>query len=91
MDYDFINSHNSAFSKKNIITLLILVILALAIPLGVNLVQKTQVFLPGATGSEITFPNLKQNESGQYVTDSPTVNIKLFSPFGPPTSSLQTR
>ncbi len=78
------------FSKKNIITYLILAIIALAIPVGIRLVQTQQLLKSkAATGNEVTFPNLKQDAQGNFVTTDPQkVDIRLESPLGPPASQI---
>lgn len=93
MDYDFVNSEqNKLLSKKNIVTFLILAIILLAIPLGVRLIQTQQAIIKSrATGTEVTFPDLKQNTEGNFETTTGNVKVRLNSPFGPPVSTSQTR
>lgn len=79
------------FSKKNIISYLILAIIILAIPIGVRLAQQQTQLRSLATGDEIKFsgtgvtcdPNAASNEVGCKTT-SGTVKIELTSPFGSP-------
>lgn len=85
----FPNTPGNLFSKKNIITYLILAIIALAIPVGIRLVQTQQLLKSQAATGDITFPGLTQDAQGNYVTTDPQkVNIKLESPFGPPASQI---
>ncbi len=86
------NSESSLLSKKNIVTYLILAIITLAIPVGVRMVQTQQAILKSrAAGTEVTFPDLRQNANGDYVSQSPNIKVQLTSPFGPPASTSQTR
>lgn len=82
MDYDFVNSNQKLLSKKNIIILLILAILMAGIPVAVQVVQKQRALQSKATGDEITFPDIQQDASGNYVTKNPNIKIRLNSPFG---------
>lgn len=93
MDYDFVNnSGDSFFSKKNIVTYLILAIITLAIPVGVRMVQTQQAILKSrAAGTEVSFPDLRQNANGDYVSQSPNIKVQLTSPFGPPAPKSQTQ
>lgn len=81
-------------TKKNIIGLIIALILLVAIPLGIYLAQKTQIFKPRAletttsgppaikvTGTGVTC----QGESCTVTGD--TVDLELTSPLGPPQPS----
>ena len=79
-------TQNNLFSKKNIITYLLLAVVVLAIPVGIRLVQTQQLLKSrAATGNEVTFPGLNQDAQGNYVTTDPQkVDIRLESPFGPP-------
>ncbi len=74
---------DGVFSKKNLITYLILAIIALAIPLTVSLVQTRLNFIPKAAGTEITCTDLPQ-QGGNCVSPSKDVNFSLDSPYGPP-------
>ncbi|MBI4029429.1 MAG: hypothetical protein HY376_03620 [Candidatus Blackburnbacteria bacterium] len=89
MDY----SADKLLSKKNIITFLLLAIIAAAIPVGVKLVQTQQLLRSQAveTGNEVTFPKLKQDAQGNYVTNTTQIEVKLQSPFGPPAPETQTQ
>lgn len=86
------SSQDKLFSKKNLISFLLLAILILAIPLIVRLVQQqTQIKSKAASGNEITFPDLRKDERGNFVTKSPQIKILLDSPFGPPTAQTRTQ
>lgn len=77
-------------NKKNLIGLGIILFLLVAIPLGVYLAQTTQIFKPRAstgTAEPIKFKEgggVSKDASGNYTTTTPTVEIELTSPFGPP-------
>lgn len=88
MDY---SSSDNLFSKKNIITYLILAIIALAIPIAVKLVQNQQILKSqAAIQPPITLPDLKKEQQGTPVTTSPIIKIQLTSPLGPPTTQTLT-
>jgi len=89
MDY----SVEKLFSKKNLIAYLLLAIIAAAIPIGVKLVQTQQLLRSKAveTGNEVTFPKLKQDAQGNYVTNTTQIEVRLDSPFGPPASESRTQ
>ena len=80
------------FSKKNVITYLILAIIILSIPIGVRLAQQQTQLRSLAAGGDIKFsgtgvtcdPNAASNEVGCKTTES-NVRIELTSPFGSPT------
>lgn len=88
---DYSSSDNKLLSKKNLISYLILAIIILAIPLLVSLVQRQTQLKPKAAANEVTFPELSQDASGNFVSKSPRVKIQLSSPFGPATPQSQTR
>lgn len=89
MDY---SSSDNLFSKKNIITYLILAIIVLAIPVAVKLVQNQQILRSqAALQPPITFPDLKREQQGIPITTSPNIKVQLISPFGPPASQTQTQ
>ena len=76
-------------NKRNLIALGIVLLLLVAIPLGVYLAQKTQIFKPRAdtgTAEPIKFSGtgVTKNSDGSYTTTTPTVDLELTSPFGPP-------
>lgn len=88
MDY----SAEKLFSKKNIITFLLLAIIAAAVPVGLKLVQTQQILKSRAVapGNEVTFPQLtKQDSEGNPLTNTQQIQIRLESPFGPPASTQQ--
>lgn len=81
-------------NKKNLVSLLILLILILAIPLGINLVKTQQIIKSRATSDPIVF-------TGESVVDLPggkkgfklntegkaIVKLELTSTLGPPPPS----
>lgn len=72
-------------SKKNIISLLLLAILIVGIPLGVRLAQNRQQLKSRAAADPIKFSGPGVDCSKQEcITTSPTINIELTSPLGPP-------
>ena len=72
--------------KKNLVSLLILGILILGIPLGVNLVRLQQIIKSRAAVDPITFTgsNVKQKNDGTWVATKPQIQLQLTSPLGPP-------
>lgn len=77
------------FTKRNTIAIIIIAFLLVAVPLGVYLSQRTQVFKPRASGGttepiKFSGSGVTRNSDGSYTTTSPTVEIELNSPFGPP-------
>lgn len=84
-------------SKKNLINLLVLGIIILALPLGMQLVRTQQILRSRATIPPvvITGPNviditggrkaLKPNEQGDFI-----VGLELTSPLGPPATATQS-
>lgn len=76
-------SENQLFTKKNIITFLLLGILVLAIPIAVILVQKQQELRSRAAGEVVTFSGdgVACDSSG-CKTNSSTVDITFNSPYG---------
>lgn len=77
-------------NRKNVIGLVIVLLLVVAIPLGVYLAQRTQIFKPRAnqaTTEPIKFKEgngVSKDAAGNYTTTTPTVEIELTSPFGAP-------
>lgn len=73
-------------NKKNLVNLLILSILVLGIPLGVNLVRLQQIIKSRAAVDPIVFtgPNVRQKNDGSWVALKPQIQIQLTSPLGPP-------
>lgn len=89
---EYYQSDNKLLTKKNIINLLLLAVIILAIPVAVKLVQTQQQLQSQATTvGGFSFPELRQDSAGNYVTNTPNVKVQLNSPFGPPTPDLQTR
>lgn len=82
------------FSRKNIITFLLVGISLLVIPVGVKLVQEQQVLKSKATGNEVVFvPKegvVECSKSGECVTKDIKVEVNLTSPFGEPGDLLPT-
>ena len=83
--------NDNLFSKKNLITYLLLAILAVAIPLGIQMVQQQIELRTKATGEEIKFSGTGVScdpsipASGvQCTTTNPTITVELTSPFGGP-------
>lgn len=84
-------------NKKNLISLLTFAILALALPLGLNIIKTQKIFFSRASEVKIDFtgpniiskPNgdkaLKLNDQGQAV-----IGIELISPLGPPAIAPQS-
>lgn len=83
-------------TKKNIITILILAILAAALPLGIKLVKEQQIFrsraLEGTAQIEFVTegdPNIVERAGRKVLKVNPNTNtakvgVKFTSPFGPP-------
>lgn len=77
-------------TKRNIIALIIFVLLLIAIPLGVYLAQKTQIFKPRATVGEASpTPEIKFRPNANVscdangtncTTTSDTVEVELTAP-----------
>ena len=81
-------------SKKNIINLLILGILILALPLGINLIQKQQILkgraVSSAEGLEfVEEEGILERRGNTFVLKEDAqgkIKLKLTSPLGPPGS-----
>lgn len=74
------------FSKRNIISFLVIGIMLAAIPVAVRLVKEQQQLKSKAAstaGIIFTGDKVKQDSSGNYTTTSPDLQIKVTSPFGP--------
>lgn len=71
--------------KKNLVNLLLLGILVLALPLGVNLIRQQQIIKSRAAVAAITFKgsNVEQ-KNGSMVALKPQISLELTSPLGPP-------
>ncbi len=84
MDSNF-QSEEKLLSKKNLISLLLLAILIVGIPLGVRLAQRQQQLKSQAAGDPIKFSGTGVDCSKtECITTSPTIDIELISPLGPP-------
>lgn len=85
MDYNFEQQEEKLFSKKNLIPYLILLILVLAIPLGVRLVQTQQQLQSRAAGGEVSFrgSGVTCPATGECTATQPQIEVVLDSPFGP--------
>ncbi|MBI2196785.1 hypothetical protein HYU45_04225 [Candidatus Daviesbacteria bacterium] len=78
--------------KKTLITLLILGILILAVPLGINLIKQQQIFKSRAAGEPIViqetkdvFQKTKPDGTLEWVARKDAkISIELTSPLGPP-------
>lgn len=71
-------------NKKNLITLVLIGILLLAIPVGINLLKQQQIIQSRATGDEIKFSGTSVKCSGgDCTTTSPTVQVDLTPPVWP--------
>lgn len=75
---------DNVLTKRNVIALLVLGVLALAIPIGVKLVQQQQQLRSKAVSQtpEIRFvgPNVSCDTAGNCTTTSTTVELELSSP-----------
>ncbi|MDD5147230.1 MAG: IPT/TIG domain-containing protein [Candidatus Daviesbacteria bacterium] len=92
LDY-FKNETGNLFrNKKNLVSLLVLGILILGIPLGVNLVRTQQIIKSRAAVDPIVFTgsNVSKKSDGTWVTTKPQIQVQLTSPLGPAQSSIQT-
>ncbi len=82
-------------TKKNIISLLVLAVLALAIPLGIRLVRNQQILRSLASGERIAFmaPNV-ENRTGPngpvQVATAPHIGVLLTPPWGNGSSPVPT-
>jgi hypothetical protein len=75
--------------KKNVRNILITIVLILAIPVLIYLVQQTQIFKPKAAGEPILFtgPNVIMRNNTQKLkldaSGNASVGIVITSPLGP--------
>lgn len=79
--------------KNNLITLLILGILILAVPIGINLIKNQQIFKSRAAADPIVFTGNAVSRNGQWfvVDRAKPISLELTSPLGgPPPSSGPT-
>lgn len=83
MDYNFVQQ-DKLFSKKNLISYLVLLILVLAIPLGVRLVKTQQQLQSRAAGGGITFrgTGVTCPATGECTSTEAQIEVVLDSPFG---------
>ena len=90
---------DKVFSKKNIISYLLIAVLAVSIPVAVNLSQQRQTFESRAAEPKIEF---KGEKSGDVVCDpaagvnevsctakSSTIRVELTAPWPPQTGGTQ--
>ena len=79
MDY---SSSDKLFTKKNIISYLILAIVILAIPLGIGMVQRQTQLQIQAAGGDIKFPKTETQEcrGDNCTTTSETVRLEIKAP-----------
>ena len=71
-------------SKKNLVNLLLLAIMVLALPLGVNLVRQQQLLKSRAAGDPIKFTGANVEKRGdKWVAKSPQITVELISSLGP--------
>lgn len=79
-------------SKRNLINLLILGILILAVPLGVNLLRNRQIFKSKAVVDPIvlTGSDARKKSDGTWVITQPEVALQITSSLGPPVSQNWT-
>src|SRR3990172_3587432 len=73
--------------KKNLINLLLLGILVLALPLGVDLIRQQQIIKSRALAEPIVFAgdNVEQKD-GKWIAKAPQISLEITSPLGPPAS-----
>lgn len=78
--------------KKNFLTVVILIIVALAIPLGVYLVQQQQIFKSSAAGESIQIAqgNCVIEKDGKKVAICTDIPLTLTNPFPPPVPRIST-
>ncbi len=72
-------------NRKNLVSLLILGILILGIPLGINLLRTQQIIKSRAAADPVVFTgtNVTHKSDGSWVTKIATVSVALTSPLGP--------
>lgn len=71
-------------NTRNLISLLVLGILILAVPIGINLVRQQQILRSRAAVDPIIFTGTGVSQrNGNWVSTTPQVSIKLTSPLGP--------
>ncbi len=78
---------SSVFSKRNVVVAVILVVMAIAIPIGMNLLQKTTQLKSKASevasDNQIKFKGTGVNcdAAGKCTTSSDKVDLELRSPW----------
>ncbi len=72
--------------RRKLLSLLILGILILALPIGMDMLTKQRIIKLRATNDPIVFtgPNVRQKSDGNWVTTSSQVQLQITSPLGPP-------
>lgn len=90
--FNFQQTEEGLFSKKNIITMLVIGIAVLIIPAAYRLLQEAQIFQSRAAGEVVTFvgDNISKDSAGNITTTTSTVGIELRSPLGPPATVTPT-
>ncbi len=68
--------YQKLFTKKNVISIVVLALVLISIPLGAYLAQKTQIFRPKATSLPASFSGVSITESG--LTDGQTLGPIKF-------------
>lgn len=80
-------TNNTLFTKKNILTLLIIFIALLIIPVGVKLVQEQQQLKSRAGGAATINFTGSNVDSDKKTTTSPDVEVELRAPWPPITQA----
>lgn len=78
-------------NKKRVISLLLLGILILALPLGINLIQKQQVLKSRATADPIVIKGATDvyQVNDQWVAKKDArISLEITSPLGPPAAGI---
>ena len=71
-------------TKKNLVNLLVLGILVLALPIGINLIRQQQIFKSRAVADPIVFKGDNVAlRNGEWVALKPLISLLLTSPLGP--------
>lgn len=73
-------------NRKNFINIIVLVILILALPLGLNILRRQQIIKSRAAVDPIVFTgsNVRLKSDGTWVATKPQIQLQLTSPLGPP-------
>lgn len=79
-------------NKKNLAGILVLLVLILALPLGLNLLQRQQIIKSRAVGEPIVFVESSDlfQKDGKWITKKPQISLQITSPLGPPPSPSPT-